>query len=82
MVLNDYETLEQYEECAIIRDSISKYYTKYEKHLKNVSTPRSLEQYKDHKHQKMLHKYNIIVEDKLAREKANLIKQHFPIKQQ
>lgn len=82
MVLNDYEILEQYEECSIIRDSISKYYKKYEKHLKNVSTPKSLEQYKDYTHQRMLNKYNIVVEDDLAREKANLIKQHFPIKQQ
>lgn len=81
LVLEEYEKNEFYEECAIIRDAIKDYRVKYDsKSPKDLSFPTSLEVYKGKEHQSMLKKFDIVVEDNLAKEKAKLIKLNLPVK--
>ena len=80
LVLKDYEDLEFYEECAIIRDALKKYKQKYEsKFPKNLKFPMHLSMYNDNAFQKIMEKLNMTVEEKKAKEKAALIKLKLPI---
>lgn len=81
LVLKDYEDEELYEECAIIKNALDEYKTKYEKQLpKEVVFPTNITAYTGKQYQDMVRRCNIVVEEKVAKEKATLIKLHLPIK--
>ena len=77
MVLKDYEDNEWYEECAIIKNAINE----YQKNLpESVEIPTHISIYRENKFQKMLEASNIIIEEKVAEEKATFIKLKLPVK--
>ena len=86
LVLDEYEGKELYEECAVIKKALDEYNnTKVNIETVNKLTgplifPTRLEEYKEGKFQKILQDYNIIVEEKSAKEKATLIKLKLPVK--
>lgn len=81
LVLKEYEDSELYEECAIIRDAITDYKEKYKKTLPtDLDIPTHVEQYLGDSHQNMMQRENMVVEEKVALEKATLIKLNLPIK--
>ena len=81
LVLKDYEDSAMYEECAIIRDALLEYEEKYvSKFPEKIKFPMHLTAYQGKEHQDMLISMKIIVEEKVAREKATLIKLNLPVK--
>lgn len=81
LVLKEYEDKELYEECAIIKNALEDYKDKYKTKIpKDVNFPTHISVYNGEKHQQMLRKFNIVVEEKFAKEKAKLIKIKLPIK--
>lgn len=84
LVLEEYVSKEFYEECALIKEALDEYNeTKVKKNqhiLGDILFPTSLEEYKSQRFQTVLKNYNIIVEDKQAKEKATLIKLKLPLK--
>lgn len=81
MVLKDYEDEELYEECAIIKNALEEYKDKYQTQLpKEVVFPTHVNDYKGKAYQEMIQRYNITVEDKVAKEKATLIKLKLPVR--
>lgn len=80
LVLEEYEGKELYEECAIIRDAITEYRIKHGSELpRELIFPTSIKMYRGKAHQDMLEKLDIVIEDKLAKEKAKLIKINLPV---
>lgn len=80
LVLKDYEDQELYEECALIRDALKKHRDEHSKFQPSeMITPKHINEYKSEKHQKILHKFGIKVDDKAAKEKAKLIKLKLPV---
>ena len=85
LVLEEYEGLELYEECATIKKALDKYnctvvnrvgITKY---TGKIEFPTKISQYQSKSFQKILEGYNIKVEEKEAQEKATLIKLKLPL---
>ena len=80
-MLKEYEDAEYYEECAIIRNALQDYKDKYaNKFPKELNFPMHISEYKAKAHQDIMRKLDIVVEDKLAKEKATLIKLNLPIR--
>lgn len=85
LVLEEYSRKEWYEECAIIKAALDEYnLTKV--NIKKVNDitgpiifPTSLDGYKEKKFQDVMKKYDIVVEEKIAKEKATLIKLKLPV---
>lgn len=81
LVLEEYENKEMYLECALIRDAILDYKSKYESHLpKDLKFPTHISTYRGKEHQEMLTRFGINVEESFAIEKAKLIKINLPVK--
>lgn len=85
LVLSEYSNKEWYEECAIIKTALDEYNTTKvnTKKIKDITGPiifpTSLDGYKSQNFQKVLRDYNIIVGEKVAKEKATLIKLKLPV---
>lgn len=85
LVLEEYEGLELYEECAIIKKALDEYnrtrVNKVEvtKWTGDIEFPTKLSVYKSDKFQKVLEGYNIKVGSKEAKDKATLIKLKLPL---
>lgn len=85
LVLDEYEKKELYEECAIIKKALDEYNDtqvntkKVTDIVGKINFPTSLSKYNSQEFQKILQDYNIIVEDKSAKEKATLIKLKLPV---
>lgn len=84
LVLDEYEKRELYEECFFIKKALDEYNNSKIKKHKNIigpiDFPTSISDYRKPSFQKVLEKGKIIVEEKLAKEKATLIKLKLPIK--
>lgn len=81
LVLKDYEDAELYEECAIIKNALENYEVKYKSKLpKELIFPMHVSDYNSKPYQDMMRKLDITVEEKLAKEKATLIKLNLPVK--
>jgi hypothetical protein len=80
IVLKEYEGLALFEECAIIRDALIEYKDKYSSNFpEGLNFPMHLSVYKDAEHQGILEKMGIVVDEKVAKEKATLIKLNLPV---
>ncbi len=80
LVYKEYQDEELYEECAIIRDALKEHKDKYQNRFPaDINIPTHISEYETSAHQAMLEKYNIVVEEKVAKEKAALIKLKLPI---
>ncbi len=82
MVLTEYEDLELYEECAIIKKALEEYESKYVKNkiTETIIFPFHLREYNSKAYQDQLLDLNIEVKKETARDKATLIKLRIPIK--
>jgi hypothetical protein len=86
LVLDEYEGLELYEECAIIKKALDKYNkTKVNKpvvtqYTGKIEFPTKLSDYKNEKFQRILRGYKIEVKEKEAKDKATLIKLKLPLR--
>jgi hypothetical protein len=85
IVLEEYEGLELYEECANIKKALDKYNSTVvnskgaTKYTGKINFPTKLSDYQSESFQKMLKRYNIKVEEEEAQEKATLIKLKLPL---
>lgn len=80
LVLEEYTYLELYEECAFIRDALNEYKERYENKIsKDMKIPTHISEYREKSHQDMLERLNIVVDEEVAKEKAELIKLNLPI---
>lgn len=85
LVLDEYVKKEWYEECAIIKKALDEYNitqvnTKKAQDITGpIVFPTSLEGYNSKKFQSLLKKYDIIVDEKTAKEKATRIKLKLPV---
>lgn len=80
LVLEEYEKTELYEECAIIRDALTDYKNNYRNQFpKEIKFPMHASEYRSKSCQDMLEKHNLTIEDKVAKEKATLIKLNLPL---
>ncbi len=80
IVLKDYEDLSLFEECAIIRDALTEYKDKYSANFpEGLSFPMHISVYKEAAHQGVLEKMGITVDEKVAAQKAKLIKLNLPV---
>ena len=87
LVLKDYEDKELYEECSIIKKALDEYNEIQIKGVvankipdEDIYLPTKLSSYKDEKFQAILKRYGAEVEEKVALEKAKLIKLNLPVK--
>ena len=75
LLLDEYEKNEMYEECKIIKDALDDYFEAYGQSLaKDVMLPTNMAMYLSEKNQDMLKKYNINIDEAVARENAIKIK--------
>jgi len=85
LVLEEYSNKELYEECAIIKKALDEYNStkvgtqKISDITGPIVFPTSLVGYNSKNFQKILKDYNIVVEEKSAKEKATLIKLKLPV---
>lgn len=80
LVLKDYEDSEMYEECSLIMDALKNYKVKHEDKLpEEVNFPMHISDYWSKPYQDMMKRLDITVEEKLAKEKATLIKLNLPV---
>lgn len=87
LILKEYEDKEMYEECSIIKKALDEYNEIKIKGVVNkkmpfedITLPTHISTYKTDKFQNLLRKYGAEVDEKEAKEKAQLIKINLPIK--